>query len=100
MLCDKKNELLWEANKHCSKKKKTKRKKKKIQKNFFEKDSKNSNLDFTSNVVKLQPTPPHQPAHFSKPSDNSAGWNSSRKTQVGGGGEVGCSNVVKRLKTF
>ena len=52
MLCDKKNELLWEADKHCSPPKKKTNRKKKFQKIFFEKDSKNSNLDFTPNVVK------------------------------------------------
>ena len=51
----KKNKLLWEADKNSSKitkKKRKKEKEKKIPKIFFEKDSKNSNLDFTRNVVK------------------------------------------------
>jgi len=33
---------------------------------------------------KLQDTGPHQPAHFPKPSDNSAGWNSSFPPPVPG----------------
>ena len=51
----KKNKLLWEADKNSSKrtkKKEKRKKKKKFKKIFFEKDSKNSNLDFTRNVVK------------------------------------------------
>ena len=53
----KKNKLLWEADKNSSKrtkKKEKRKKKKKFKKIFFEKDSKNSNLDFTRNVVKRQ----------------------------------------------
>ena len=46
----KKNKLLWEADKNSSKR----TKKEKNSKTFFEKDSKNSNLDFTRNVVKRE----------------------------------------------